>query len=142
VDLHLEGRAVVLSACRSARGSLLRGEGVVGFGRAFLRAGAHAVVGSLWPLRDDDAARLFGAFYRHLADGAAVGAALRAAQREAVRDGRPASAWAGLVVIGDGRLTPLPSSPGSGPPTALAALAGVGVALVVLWCVRRLRMRA
>jgi CHAT domain-containing protein len=56
IELPLEGRMVVLSSCRSARGWILRGEGVVGFGRAFFQAGSHAVVGGLWPLRDDDAA--------------------------------------------------------------------------------------
>jgi CHAT domain-containing protein len=112
IELPLEGRLVVLSSCRSARGLILRGEGVVGFGRAFLQAGSHAVVGGLWPLRDDDAALLFDAFYRSIGEGARVSAALRAAQREAIRDGRPAAAWAGLVVIGDGSLAPVPAHAG------------------------------
>jgi CHAT domain-containing protein/tetratricopeptide (TPR) repeat protein len=134
VDLPLDGRAVVLSACRSATGSVLRGEGVVGFGRAFLEAGAHAVVGGLWPLRDDDAALLFDAFYRHLARGEGVGAALRGAQLESIRDGRPASAWAGLVVIGDGSLEPLPSEGG---PAGFALLTVAAAGALLLWARRR-----
>jgi CHAT domain-containing protein len=108
-ELPLQGRAVVLSACRSASGEVLRGEGLIGLGRAFFRAGSPAVVGSLWPLRDDEAAELFAGFYRALRDGASLGAALRAAQREAIDAGLPAGAWAGLVVAGDGRLVPLPA---------------------------------
>jgi CHAT domain-containing protein len=108
VELDLDGRLVVLSACRTASGTVLGGEGVLGLARAFFQAGAHAVIGSLWPLRDDDAAGLFDAFYRHLSEGRTVAAAMHEAQAEAFRSGRPAAAWAGVVVLGDGGLTPMP----------------------------------
>jgi CHAT domain-containing protein len=108
VPLHLDGRIVVLSSCRSASGQMLRGEGVMGLARAFFQAGAHTVVASLWPLRDDDGAALFDRFYAHLAQGRSVAEALRAAQRDRLAAGAPAYAWAGLVVLGDGDLTPLP----------------------------------
>jgi hypothetical protein len=112
---------------------------MVGLGRAFFRAGSHAVVGSLWPLRDDDAARLFRAFYRDLGEGASVGAALRAAQRQAIRDGRPGAAWAGLVVMGDGSLAPLPRAE-CGVRHRHALVAGViAVTLAMLWPVLRAR---
>ena len=142
IELPLEGRLVVLSSCRSARGFLLRGEGVVGFGRAFLQAGSHAVVGGLWPLRDDDAALLFDAFYRRIGEGARVSAALRAAQREAIREGRPAAAWAGLVVIGDGSLAPVPARGGGLLPllgSLLAAVLSSAIVLLLLLLVRRAR---
>lgn len=109
-ELHLKGALVVLSACRSASGTVLPGEGVLSLARAFFEAGAHAVVASLWPLRDDEAAALVERFYRHLATGAGTSAALRAAQLEAMEDGLPPAAWAGLVVLGDASLvatTPL-----------------------------------
>jgi CHAT domain-containing protein len=108
VGLDLEGRIVVLSSCRSASGTVLRGEGVLGLARAFFQAGAHTVVASLWPLRDDDGAALFDRFYDHLGQGESVAAALHAAQRERAEEGAPAYAWAGLVVLGDGELVPLP----------------------------------
>jgi CHAT domain-containing protein len=108
VPLHLDGRVVVLSSCRSASGEVLRGEGVMGIARAFFQAGAHAVVASLWPLRDDDGAALFDRFYAHLAGGESIAAALRGAQRDRVGAGAPAYAWAGLMVLGDGDVIPLP----------------------------------
>jgi CHAT domain-containing protein/tetratricopeptide (TPR) repeat protein len=108
VDLGLDGRVVVLSACSSNTGALLRGEGVMSLARAFFQAGAHTVVASLWRLRDDEAADLFDRFYRHLGKGLSVAAALRSAQRDMIADGAPAAAWAGLVVLGDGGLVPLP----------------------------------
>jgi CHAT domain-containing protein len=112
VELDLSDQLVVLSACRSATGPVLSGEGIMGLARAFFVAGARSVVGSLWPLRDDEAAVLFGRFYRHLADGRSVAAALAAARREQMEAGAPAHAWAGVVVLGDGDLVPFPSDVG------------------------------
>jgi hypothetical protein len=80
----------------------------MGLARAFFQAGAHTVVASLWPVRDDDGAALFDRFYAHLAQGRSVAEALRAAQRDRIADGASAYAWAGLVVLGDGGLVPLP----------------------------------
>jgi hypothetical protein len=116
---------------------------MVGLGRAFFQAGSHAVVGSLWPLRDDDAARLFRAFYRGLVRGSSVGAALRAAQREAIRDGLPAAAWAGLVAVGDGSLAPLPAPATAGTGTRHMLLAvPLLAAVALLWSLlRRRRLR-
>ena len=106
--LDLRGRLVALAVCESAGGSTLRGEGVMSLARAFFQAGAHTVVASLWRLRDDDSAAMFDRFYRHLGRGESAAAALRAARREAIAAGEPAAAWAGLVVLGDGSLVPVP----------------------------------
>lgn len=100
--LDLDGRVVVLAACRSAGGRLIRGEGAMSLARPFFQAGASTVVASLWRLDDAAAARLFDAFYRHLADGLTVAKALRAAQAERIGDGALAGDWAGVTVLGDG----------------------------------------
>lgn len=113
VGMRMTGKVVVLASCRSASGAILSGEGVVGIARAFLQAGARVVVGSLWPLGDADARRFFEAFYRKLRDGADVASAAAAARRSCADRGLPAAAWAGVVVIGDGRLTPFPHGIGS-----------------------------
>lgn len=104
-ELDFGGRAVVLSACQTAHGEVLRGEGILSLSRAFFEAGAHAVIGSRWPLRDDEAAVFFELFYRRLAAGDTLAAALRAARREARAAGLPAEAWAGPVLVGRGDLT-------------------------------------
>ncbi len=108
VNLNLAGQLVILSACQSASGEVLSGEGVLSLARAFFVAGAHTVVGSLWPLRDEDAAVFFGRFYEHLGAGASASEALAAAQRDRITEGAPAAAWAGMVVVGNGDLTPFP----------------------------------
>ncbi len=107
VDLSLEGRMIVLSACSSASGSVLKGEGVMSLARAFFQAGANTVVGSLWPLGDREALELFDEFYRHLTRGTSVREALQQAQKAMIAAGKPASAWAGVVVIGDGARVPV-----------------------------------
>ena len=101
-ELPLAGSVVILSACQSATGRSVEGEGLLSLARSFFQAGARAVVGNLWPARDDDAAEMFGAVYRHLGRGLPLARALQEAQRESLRQGKPAEAWAGVVVLGDG----------------------------------------
>lgn len=144
-ELRLGGALVVLSSCRSASGAVLPGEGVLSLARAFFEAGSRAVVASLWPLRDDETAGLVAGFYQHLARGMSASAALRAAQLEAIDDGQPTSAWAGLVVLGDGSLVAVePRATGAAPITGThGALAGAAVlcllGAVLVWRRRRLR---
>lgn len=123
--LELDGQLVGLSACQTAGGTLLRGEGVLSLARGFFRAGARAVVASLWPLRDDEAAELFESFYARIADGRTVAAALKDAQNEMMQRGSPASAWAGVVAIGDGSITPAPGGIPSSPPSVHVWVAGI-----------------
>jgi CHAT domain-containing protein len=63
-QFDLRGRLVVLSACESAHGRVLSGEGPLSLARAFFAAGASGVVATRWPLRDDDAAFMMERFYR------------------------------------------------------------------------------
>jgi CHAT domain-containing protein len=138
VSLGLDGKLVVLSSCRTADGAVLRGEGAMSLARAFFQAGAHTVVASLWPLRDDDAEEVFGRFYRHLARGESVSGALRSAQEELRRSGAPAEAWAGVVVLGAGDLRPsLPPRPGLLRRTATLWIPAAAVGVLVALLVRR-----
>ena len=130
--LDLDGRIVVLSACQTASGAVQSGEGVLSLARAFFEAGAHAVVGSRWPLRDDDAAVLFDAFYRRLADGASLAEALKGTQDEARAAGRPPTAWAGLVLLGNGDLRPFLGAPPPGRGSAGYLVVVIAILLVTL----------
>jgi CHAT domain-containing protein len=127
--LQLHGGLVVLSACESAAGVLVSGEGLLSLARAFFAGGAGGVVATRWPLRDDDAAFVMGRFYRALGSGLGAAAALRRARREAIDHGLPAAAWAGLVLLGDGLRPPLgPSTP----PAFASSHLAIGAAVVVL----------
>ncbi len=95
---------VVLSGCHSAEGPQLPGTGLLGLTRAWLMAGAHAVIGSSWATPDESGA-LFGALYRNLngESGRSPAAALREAQLEMIRSGgwrsKP-SYWGSYFVVG------------------------------------------
>jgi CHAT domain-containing protein len=131
-SLGLDGALVVLSACESANGALVAGEGPLSLARAFFAGGAGSVIATRWPLRDDDAAFMMARFYRALGSGATVAAALRQARLEAMADGRPAEVWAGFALLGDGSATPV-RVPAASPLRALLLLAAVvaaGVGLV------------
>jgi CHAT domain-containing protein len=115
--LHLDADLVVLSACVTALGPELGGEGLMNLARAFQIAGARTVAASLWPVTDESTAELMIRFYRHLIqDHMPKDEALRAAQMELIRgpievtleDGtvveRDFSApyhWAAFQLIGD-----------------------------------------
>ena len=140
--LNLEGQIVILSACRGASGLRVEGEGVLGLSRAFLAAGARAVLANRWPYRDDDAAVLTAAIAREIGRGTSIGDALTLARRARVVAGAPAGAWAGVTLIGDGGMTPVPGGRwrrGWIIPTALAALAALLAGLA--WRDARRRVR-
>jgi tetratricopeptide (TPR) repeat protein len=63
-SLHVPGSLVVLSGCSSGQGKILPGVGLVGLSRAWLLAGAAAVVVSSWPTPDDSGS-FFSSFYSH-----------------------------------------------------------------------------
>jgi CHAT domain-containing protein len=103
-NMRLNAELVVLSACETALGKEIRGEGLVSLTRGFMYAGAPRVVASLWRVSDVATAELMKKFYaamlqRHLAPAAA----LRSAQLEMRSDARWASPyfWAGFVLQGD-----------------------------------------
>jgi CHAT domain-containing protein/tetratricopeptide (TPR) repeat protein len=80
-NLRLNSDLVVLSACQTALGEDVRGEGVIGLTRGFLYAGAPRVLSTLWEIDDRTTAELMKQFYTGiLARGERPAAALRAAQ--------------------------------------------------------------
>jgi CHAT domain-containing protein len=61
----LPGTLVVLSGCSSSQGKTVPSAGLLGLSRAWLLAGAEAVIASSWPT-PDDSGRFFSLFYSHL----------------------------------------------------------------------------
>jgi len=80
-DLRLPAELVVLSACDTALGKDIEGEGLVGIVRGFMYAGSKRVVASFWQVADAATAELMVRFYvEMLNNGLAPSAALRRAQ--------------------------------------------------------------
>lgn len=82
VGLQLNADTVVLSACDTAMGKNVAGEGLIGLNYVMLARGAGSVVSSLWPVADYPAGQLMARFYEErLNEGAPVAAALSRAMR-------------------------------------------------------------
>ena len=67
VQLRLNADLVILSACDTGVGLIEGEEGIAALSRAFLLAGAKAVVSTLWSINDDYSLVVMTHFYRHLA---------------------------------------------------------------------------
>ncbi len=78
----LSAELVTLSSCYSSGTRNYTGEGVVGLAWAFLRAGAHSVIGALWEVSDVSTPKLMDTMYTRLLAGDAPDAALRQAKLE------------------------------------------------------------
>jgi len=80
-NLKLDSDLVVLSACQTALGGEIKGEGLIGLTRGFLYAGSPRVVASLWEVDDRTTAEVMKRFYEAmLVRGERPAAALRATQ--------------------------------------------------------------
>jgi CHAT domain-containing protein len=101
--LPLQADLVVLSACETGLGKMVRGEGVLGLPRAFFFAGSSAVVVSLWSVSDRSTAELMSVFYRELVAGRASPAEALARAKEALRTSEAFAHpfyWAPFILIG------------------------------------------
>jgi CHAT domain-containing protein/Flp pilus assembly protein TadD len=127
---------VVLSACETALGEQSAGDELVGLTRAFLYAGAPAVVTTLWSIDDAASETLMEAFYGHLREGLTNAEALRAAQLEvlAQEQWQTPYYWAAFSLTGDYRGNGEPRmtvESALGPAEASAATSTVTVAPTV-----------
>jgi CHAT domain-containing protein/Tfp pilus assembly protein PilF len=103
-SIHAPVDLVVLSACQTALGKDVRGEGLVGLTRGFMYAGASGVVASLWKVEDKATAELMKRFYANMLEkGMPPGAALREAQNSIRRNPRWSSPyyWAAFTLQGE-----------------------------------------
>jgi CHAT domain-containing protein len=103
-NLKLSADLVVLSACQTALGKDVRGEGLISLTRGFMYAGAPRVVASLWQVDDRASAELMKRFYEGmLGHGLRPAAALRAAQVQLLNDKRWRAPhyWAAFTLQGE-----------------------------------------
>jgi CHAT domain-containing protein len=79
-NLRLNADLLTLSACDTALGKEVSGEGILGMTRAFFYAGARSLLVSLWPVSDRSTPDLMYDFYRHLGVAGTKAEALRQAK--------------------------------------------------------------
>jgi len=88
VTRHLQAELVTISACYGSGRRAYSGEGLVGLSWAFVRAGAHNVIGALWEVADAPATPdLMNSLYREMRGGKEPAAALRSAKLSLLHSG-------------------------------------------------------
>ena len=103
-NLNLPAGLVVLSACETALGKEIKGEGLIGLTRGFMYAGADRVIASLWKVDDAATSELMERFYKGiLQKGLRPAAALRQAQIEMLEQPRWANPyyWGAFTIQGE-----------------------------------------
>lgn len=105
-NLDLRAELVVLSACNTALGKEIRGEGLVGLARAFMYSGAKRILASLWKVDDEATGELMKRVYQGmLTRNLSPAAALREAQVSmwSEKRWRAPFFWSAFSVQGDWR---------------------------------------
>ena len=103
-NLHLSAELVVLSACDTALGKEVKGEGLMSMVRGFMYSGTPRVLASLWKVDDEATAELMKEFYKQvLESGLTPAAALRQAQIAQMQKKSRQSPyyWAGFQLQGE-----------------------------------------
>jgi CHAT domain-containing protein/tetratricopeptide (TPR) repeat protein len=112
MDLELDARLVVFSACQTARGRVGNGEGIVGLTWALFIAGVPASVVSQWAVDEEATSELMYLFHENLLKGRSTeperlhkGESLRQAALKLLSSPRFAHPyyWAGFILVGDER---------------------------------------
>jgi len=99
---HLDLRCglVTLSACETGMSEIAPGDELIGLARGFFVAGAPSLLVSLWNVDDDSTAMLMTDFYTRLQAGDRPAAALRHAQRAALKQHAHPFFWSPFLLLG------------------------------------------
>lgn len=103
-NFDLSSDLVVLSACQTALGKDVRGEGLIGISRGFFYAGSKRIVASLWKVDDSATAEFMKRFYKnHLQKGMPASQALKQTKVEMKKIRRYQSPffWSAFILLGD-----------------------------------------
>jgi CHAT domain-containing protein len=95
---------MVISACETGRGELVKNEGVMSFARAFLYAGCPSTINTLWKADDHSTEEIFKLFYGYLEAGYSKSFSLQKAKLDFIRNNpikRDPAYWSHIVLTGD-----------------------------------------
>ena len=109
--LKLNSPLTVLSACQTAMGPLVQGEGVMSLARSFQYAGSQQVLTTLWQADDASGAEVVSSFFSHLRQNLPAAEAMARARTDWLAQAdafhHHPYYWAGFVLIGDGAPVPV-----------------------------------
>ncbi|MBD3412967.1 MAG: CHAT domain-containing protein [Candidatus Aminicenantes bacterium] len=102
-DLYMKPQLIVLSACQTGRGTIKRGEGVLGLPRVFFYSGAESILSSLWRVRDKQTSQFMNLFYKNLASGKSKSHSLQLAKIAFINSPKYSNPfyWASFVLNGE-----------------------------------------
>lgn len=135
--LQLDADLVVLSACRSGGGVVVRGEGIVGLAAPLIEAGARAVALTRWAIGDEETVSFIAGLYDALATGQPVADALRDAKIAAIARGASPAQWAAFTIVGDPTITVSLTAPRPGVPLYWWIGGAAALLLLAGWARRR-----
>ncbi|MGM0567216.1 MAG: CHAT domain-containing protein [Bacteroidota bacterium] len=98
--LNLNANLVVLSACKSGTGKILKGEGIYALPRGFIFAGIPNMIASMWKIHDEKTMTLITSFYDAVAKGESYRKALQSAKVKMIEEGELPLDWSGMILIG------------------------------------------
>ncbi|MCC3606940.1 MAG: CHAT domain-containing protein [Microcoleus sp. PH2017_29_MFU_D_A] len=96
-------RLLTLSACQTAMQANSNGEEISGVAYLFERAGAQAVMASLWSVSDSATKDLMVQFYQDINKGMSINEALWKAKLSQIQRTPHPFYWSPFILIGDGR---------------------------------------
>jgi len=98
----LQADLVALTACQTGLGKNVRGEGVMGLGRAFQYAGAQSVLVSLWSVDENSTTLFMAKFFEYLKAGKSKRESIRLARNDIRSQGYDHPFfWAPFILIGE-----------------------------------------
>jgi CHAT domain-containing protein len=102
-NMMLNADLVVLSACESGAGRLMKGEGMMGLSRGFLFAGATNIIYSLWKIGDFNTSQLMTDFYKYVLQKKSYAHALRLAKLNLLKTEATAfpKFWSSFELVGE-----------------------------------------
>ena len=100
LNLNLNAKLVVLSACDTGRGKIT-GDGVIGLSRAWISAGVPSTIVSLRQVPDDSTTVLMTSFYQNFTKTANIARSLRQAMLTTMKTDREPVRWAAFMLIGE-----------------------------------------
>jgi len=101
-NLDISADLMVLSACETGIGKLVKGEGLIAMTRGLIYSGAKNIVYSLWKISDKHTHQFMLDFYQAVLDGSSYAQALREAKLNMIQNESTAypKLWSGYMLIG------------------------------------------